>query len=134
VSVTIAAPPQVKVQDQFKIEVKATEVAGLVSAPFVLVYDPIFVEFIAGMEGDLLKKDGRSTVFRSVNDRNTGQVTFSVARGAGAGGVNGAGTIATATFKAKNQGPASFGLMGVNFTSQGGQIETLPYNTVIEVK
>jgi general secretion pathway protein D len=50
-------------------------------------------------------------------------------------GVSGSGRLATVTFRAKNQGPASFGLMGVNFTAQGGyQIDTLPYNTVVEVK
>jgi general secretion pathway protein D len=135
VSVTIAAPPLVKVKDQFVIEIKATAVSGLKSAPFVLAYDPIFVEFVGASAGDLLKNDGKQPVFRATNDKSTGQVTFNISRPDDSSAINGSGKIALVTFKARNQGPASFGLMGVNFIGQGGkQIETLPYNTVVEVK
>ncbi|MBT0662783.1 type II secretion system protein [Geobacter pelophilus] len=135
VSVTIAAPPLVKIKDQFVIEIKATAVSGLKSAPFVLAYDPIFVEFVGASAGDLLKSDGKQPVFRATNDNSTGQVTFNISKADDGSAINGSGKIALVTFKARNQGPASFGLMGVNFIGQGGkQIETLPYNTVVEVK
>ncbi|GAM10649.1 type IV pilus biogenesis and competence protein PilQ [Geobacter sp. OR-1] len=135
VSVTIAAPPLVKVKDQFVIDIKATEVSGLKSAPFILAYDPIFVEFVGASPGDLLKSDGKQPAFRAANDKSTGQVTFNISSSDDTSAVSGSGKIASVTFKARNQGPASFGLMGVNFIGLGGrQIETLPYNTVVEVK
>jgi len=41
----------------------------------------------------------------------------------------------TATFKARNQGPASFGFLGVNLADKEGKVqETIPFNTVVEVK
>jgi general secretion pathway protein D len=135
VSVTIAAPPQVKVKDQFMVDIKASEVNNLRSAPFVLSYDPIFVEFVDATAGELLKSEGKPPVFKATNDKSTGQVTFSASLPDNASPVSGSGKITTVIFRAKNQGPASFGLMGVNFIGQGGkQIETLPYNTVVEVK
>lgn len=134
-SVTIGAPPTVKVKDQFIVEIKATDAVGLQNAPFVLAYDPIFVEYVGAAEGSLLRQDGKPVTFRVADDKNTGQVTFALNRPADSGGVNGSGTLATVTFRARNQGPASFGLMAVNFTGQGGkQFDVLPYNSVVEVK
>lgn len=134
-SVTIGAPSTVKVKDQFIVEIKATDAVGLQNAPFILAYDPIFVEYVSAAEGNLLKQDGKPVSFRATDDKNTGQVTFAMSRPADAGGVNGSGTLASITFRARNQGPASFGLMAVNFTGQGGkQFDVLPYNTVVEVK
>jgi general secretion pathway protein D len=134
ISVTIGAPPTVKIKDQFTVEIKANDVNGLVNAPFILAYDPIFVEFVGAVEGDLLKKGGKPS-FKAVDDRNTGQVNFSLSLPSDAAGAVGSGRLAAATFRARNQGPASFGLMGVNFSGQGGrQFDTLPYNTVVEVK
>lgn len=135
ISVTLGAPPTIKVKDQFTVEVKATEVNGLLNAPFILAYDPIFVEFVGASEGDLLKQGGKQTTFKASDDRNTGQVTFALSLPSDAAGATGSGRLATATFRARNQGPASFGLMGVNFSGPGGrQFDVLPYNTVVEVK
>ncbi|MBI5657474.1 MAG: type II secretion system protein [Geobacter sp.] len=134
-SVTIGAPSTVKVKDQFIVEIKASDVVGLQNAPFILAYDPIFVEYVGAAEGNLLRQDGKPVTFRVTDDKNTGQVTFALNRPADSGGVNGSGTLATVTFRARNQGPASFGLMAVNFTGQGGkQFDVLPYNSVVEVK
>jgi len=134
-SVTIGAPSTVKVKDQFIVEIKATDVVGLQNAPFILAYDPIFVEYVGAAEGNLLRQDGKPVTFRVTDDKNTGQVTFALSRPADSGGVNGSGTLASVTFRARNQGPASFGLMAVNFTGQGGkQFDVLPYNSVVEVK
>ncbi|MSM38077.1 MAG: type II secretion system protein [Geobacter sp.] len=134
-SVTIGAPSTVKVKDQFIVEIKAADVVGLQNAPFILAYDPIFVEYVGAAEGNLLRQDGKAVTFRVTDDKNTGQVTFALNRPADSGGVNGSGTLATVTFRARNQGPASFGLMAINFTGQGGkQYDVLPYNSVVEVK
>lgn len=135
ISLNIGAPATVKVGEQFMAEIKVSDVKSLVNAPFVLVYDPAFLEFQAAAEGDFLNKDGKPTTFKSTVDKATGQVTITSARQPGAGGVDGGGILLTASFKAKNRGPASLGFMSVKFTNAGGKIiETIPYNTVIEIK
>lgn len=134
-SVTIAAPSSVKVKDQFMVDIKVSEVNSLRNTLFILSYDPIFLEYVDASTGQLMKSDGKTPAFKATNDKNTGQILFSISRPENIPPVSGSGKITTVTFKAKNQGPASLGLMGVNFTGQGGrQLETLPYNTVVEVK
>lgn len=131
----LVAPPSVKQNDQFTIEVRATDVKNLYTAPFTLIYDPIFVEFVAAAEGDLLKMDGKPTSFLATPDKNGGRIIVGMGRTGNVGGVNGTGSLVMATFKAKNKGPASFGLTGVNFIAPTGQrLDVVPYNTVVEVK
>ncbi len=135
ISLNIGAPASVKAGEQFMAEIKISDAKSLLNAPFVLVYDPAFLEFQAAAEGDFLNRDGKSTTFKSTVDKNTGQVTITSARQPGDGGIGGAGTLLTASFKAKSKGPASLGFMSVKFTDAGGKIiETIPYNTVIEIK
>ncbi|KAF0218296.1 MAG: proteinral secretion pathway protein [Geobacteraceae bacterium] len=133
--VNITAPKSVKVNDQFTVEIKASDVSNLYNAPFILVYDPIFLDFVGAAEGSFLKQDGKPTSFRTTVDKNTGQVTIALNRVGDVGGVSGAGTLLTATLKARNKGPASFGFMGVNFTDPAGKpLDAVPYNAVVEVQ
>ena len=135
IMLNLLAPPSVKVNDQFTVEVRVADAKNLYNAPFTLVYDPIFVDFVGIEEGGFLKKDGKPTQFRTSVDKNNGQVAVTLNRTGDAPGAGGAGTLATATFKAKNQGPASLGFIGVNFSAPGGKpLEALPYNTAVEVK
>lgn len=135
ISLNIGAPASVKVNDQFMAEIKVSDAKSLLNAPFVLVYDPAFLEFQAAAEGDFLKKDGKPSSFKTKVDKVTGQVTVIMGRQPESGGVEGSGTLLTASFKAKNKGPASLGFMSVKFSDVGGKIiDTIPYNTVIEVK
>ena len=134
-TVSVVAPKSVKKNEQFRVDVQVTNAAGLYKSPFTMVYDPIFVEFVGAAEGLLLKQDGKPTTFQSSVDKNTGQVTVTVARVGDAGGITGSGALMTATFRAKNQGPASFGFLGVNLLDSAGKVqEAIPFNTVVEVK
>jgi general secretion pathway protein D len=131
----LSAPASTNLNDQFAVEVRVTDTNGLASAPFILQYDPIFVEFLRADEGGLMKQDGKPTSFQASDDRNVGRLTVSLSRPGNTGGVNGTGTLMTATFKARNRGPASFGLTGVNFAGPTGQtLDVVPYNTIVEVK
>lgn len=135
ITLNIAAPASVKVNDQFTVEIKANNASNLISAPFTLVYDPIFLELIGVTEGKLMKQDGKSTTFRPTIDKVTGQVAVSLNRSNDLGGVTGSGVLATATFKAKNEGPASMGFVDVGFTAPGGKpLETISYSAVVQVK
>lgn len=131
----IAAPSSATVGQQFSLDIKISDVTDLANAPFVLTYDPIFVDFVSISEGTLLKKDGKPTTFSSKADAAAGTVTVSLARVAGNGGVSGVGTLATASFRAKNQGPASFAFRNPAFTSSyGSALNILPFSTAVDIR
>lgn len=134
-TLSVVAPKAVKKNDTFTIEVQVSNAANVFKAPFTMVYDPIFVEFVGATEGGFLKQGGTQTTFQTTVDKNTGQIAVMMNRAGDASGVNGSGPLMTATFKARNQGPASFGFLGVNLADKEGKVqETIPFNTVVEVK
>ncbi len=82
-----------------------------------------------------MKQDGKATDFKPTIDKVTGQIAVNISRHMDLGGISGSGTLMTATFKAKNEGPAAMGFVDVNFTALGGKpLETLSYSSVVEVK
>ncbi len=131
----IAAPSSVSIGQQFNLDLKISDVKDLANAQFVLTYDPVFVDFVAMSEGSLLKKDGKGTIYNSRNDAAAGMVTVSLVREAGNSGVSGAGTLVTASFRAKNQGPASFAFSNPVFTSSyGAALNILPFSTAVDIR
>lgn len=131
----IAAPPSVAVGQQFTLDIKVEAVSDLLNAPFVFSYDPIFVEFISVTEGPFMKKDGKTTTFSSKAGAADGSVSINLARTAGSGGVSGGGTLASALFRAKNQGPAGFAFRSVGFTGVNGSALTiLPFSTAVDIR
>ncbi len=125
----------VKVGEQFAVEVRGTNLQNIYSAPFTLVYDPLFVDFVGVVEGGLLKQDGKPTVFQSSVDPATGRLTVTLSRVGQVVGVSGAGTLVTVQLRAKKAGPASLGLQNLNFTAAGGTpLEMLPYSALVEIK
>ncbi len=131
----IAAPASASVGQQFSLDIKITDVKDLFNAPFVLTYDPVFVDFVAIGESSFMKKDGRQTVFTSKVDPAAGTVTVTLGRIAGDSGVTGGGTLATASFRAKNQGPANFAFRNAAFsTSYGAGLNILPFSTAVDIR
>lgn len=131
----IAAPSSVTLGQQFNIDIKLNGVTDLAAAPFVLTYDPIFVEFVSMSEGMFMKSDGKPTAYSNKADPAAGTVTVGLARAAGSGGVSGGGTLVTAVFRAKNQGPASFAFRNVTFSGSNGSAQTiLPFSTAVDVR
>lgn len=131
----IAAPSSVQVGQQFTIDIKISEVKDLANAPFVLSYDPVFVDFISVTEGPFLKKDGKQTIFSSKADSASGAVTVALKRAPGSEGVSGAGILASASFRAKNQGPASFAFRNAAFiSSYSASLNILPFSTAVDVR
>ncbi len=131
----IAAPSSATVGQQFTIDIKISDVTDLANAPFILTYDPVFVDFISMSEGAYLKKDGKETTFSSRANSAAGTVTVTLARSAGNSGVTGGGTLVTATFRAKNQGPASFAFRNSAFTSSyGAALNILPFSTAVDIR
>lgn len=131
----IAAPPSATVGQQFSLDIKINDVTDLFSAPFVLTYDPNFVDFMTISEGTLMNRDGKQTAFTSRSDAAGGTVTVELVRGAGNSGVSGGGTLATAIFRAKNQGPANFAFRSTAFTSaSGAALNILPFSTAVDIR
>lgn len=131
----ISAPSVASVGEQFILDIKISEVNDLAKVPFVLTFDPAFVDFVAVSEGPFLKNDGKPTTFSSMADPATGTVTVTLERTAGSGGVNGGGTLATALFKAKKQGSANFVFESVAFTSsQAAPLNILPFSTAVDIR
>jgi general secretion pathway protein D len=131
----IAAPSSVTVGQQFSLDIKISEVKDLANAPFVLTFDPVFVDFVAISEGAFLKKDGKPTVFSSKSDSAGGTVTVTLGQVAGNDGVSGGGMLATVSFRAKNKGPASFAFKNTAFTSSSGSaLNVLPFSTAVDIR
>ncbi|MDD2897118.1 MAG: type II secretion system protein [Desulfuromonadaceae bacterium] len=131
----IAAPSAVTVGQQFNIDIKISAVTDLTNSPFVLAFDPIFVDFVSINEGSFMKMDGKPTTFSSKVDAAAGTVTISLSRGVESGGVSGSGILATASFKAKNKGPANFAFKHSEFTSsKGTALSILPFSTAVDVR
>ncbi|MDA8413272.1 MAG: cohesin domain-containing protein [Desulfobacteraceae bacterium] len=133
--VQIAAPAGIDVGQQFYVDIKASDVQDMAGATLVLSYDPKFVEYVSTTEGVFLKKDGKPTTFSSTANPAEGTLTILMSRAPNSGGMTGAGTIASALFRAKGKGGASFGFQSVNFTSADGkQLEMLPFSTAVNVR
>jgi general secretion pathway protein D len=131
----LTAPSSVKMNEQFNVEVVGSNMANLYNAPFVLSYDPAFLDYMGASEGSLLKSDGKPTVFQATGVKNSGQVAVNLARTGNDSGMNGTGTLVTVIFKAKKPGAAGLGFVKANFTDPGGKpLSVIPFNTVVEVK
>jgi general secretion pathway protein D len=134
-SMSLDVPATVGVGEQFSVEVKVEGIKELYGAPFTLIYDPIFAEYLGAAEGGFLKQDGKTTTFSAVNDPAGGKVGITLQRTGDVGGVTGNGVLLKATFKAKNAGPLNLGFSGVNFTAPGGKsLLMVPYNVLVDVK
>jgi general secretion pathway protein D len=135
IPLSIAAPASVKEAESFKVEIVASNVTNLYSAPFVLSYNTSILDFESATEGPFLKKDGKPTAFQASGAKGSGQITVNLSRSGNVGGMNGAGTLATLIFKAKSKGLANLGITTAYFTDPGGKpLDVIPFNTVVEVK
>jgi general secretion pathway protein D len=131
----IAAPSSATVGQLFSLDIKISNVTDLINSPFVLTFDPVFVDFVSVVEGTFMKKDGKPTSFSSKTDPATGTVSISLLRSQEGSGITGNGILATGMFKAKNKGPASFGFKSTAFTSStGSALSILPFSTAVDIR
>ncbi len=131
----IAAPSSVSVGQQFSLDIKVSDVDDLAIAPFVLTYDPVLVDFVEISEGSFMKQDGKPTIFGSTADPVAGRVTVTFERASGNIGISGGGLLATASFKAKKQGPVNFAFRSTVFkSSTGSALNILPFSTAVDIR
>ncbi|HEX9024029.1 MAG TPA: cohesin domain-containing protein [Geobacteraceae bacterium] len=131
----IAAPPQAAVNDLLSVTVTVGNASGLFSAPFILTYDPAILEFVEASEGNLLKSDGKKTVFQFVNPKQGGVVTVNLSRIKDSGGVSGSGVLASLAFRVIGRGIANLGFSSVHFTDPAGKtLDVMPFNTIVNAQ
>lgn len=131
----IAAPPTIKVNDSFPVEVVISGVNNLYNAPLTLEFDPLSLDFIGAAEGAFLKKDGKPTAFQVNVNKEIGLVEVNLSRVGDVGGVSGSGTLAVITFRAKEKGAVNLGFGTADFSSPGGVVmDAVLYNKVVEIK
>lgn len=135
VVLNISAPAAVKVNDEFRAEVVVSDANNLYNAPFVLSYDPAYLDYVGAAEGAFLKKDGKPTTFQAKVHKENGELEVRLGRVGKVGGVSGAGTLAVITFKAKAKGVANVGFSGGDFSTPDNKTMDVDlYSRVVEVK
>lgn len=135
VSLKVTAPAAVKMNEQFNADIMVTDAQNLFTTPLTVIYDPSVLEAVSVAEGDLLKQDGRKTLFTNKIDNQNGQLSVKISREDGAGGVFGVGNLLSIKFKAKAAGPASIGFVGVKLADANGKhLDSILYNAVVEIK
>jgi general secretion pathway protein D len=134
VSLNIAAPASVKVNDQFEIVINAANAQNLYNAVFVLTFDPTKLQVVTQSEGNFLKQDGSPISFQAFAANKRGELWLSTAR-LGVTGATGSGAIASVVMRAIAPGGASVGFSNVNFSTQAGaSIPVMPFKSIVEVK
>lgn len=110
------APPQIKVGEQFTVALRLTTSGAITGLPMLIAFDPAALQVASVQEGDFLSQGGAPTNFSQRVDPAQGRIFIAAVRqdsGAGAVGVNGAGTVASVTFKAIKNGTAKVELLSV---------------------
>ena len=99
------APENVKVGQEFKVEVVVKTDGQLRSLPMQLAFDPAAFEVVQVQEGAFFRQGGEKTSFAHNVDRANGRIFVGIARTSG--GVKGEDTLLTVTFRARSAKPRS---------------------------
>jgi general secretion pathway protein D len=135
-AVNIVAPKTVDLNKEFQIDLVVSDVTDMYNGVLIVQYDPALIDFVSAREGSFLKSDGKPTSFGTNLSRDKGRLTVMLNRVGKVGGVNGSGTLATITLKAKQKGTAVLGVGDAYIISPAGT-KPLPvdtYSTVTEVR
>ncbi|MBI3562997.1 MAG: secretin and TonB N-terminal domain-containing protein [Gammaproteobacteria bacterium] len=92
-------PAQVSVGKEIQVTLEAQTTQPLGTLSFTLDYDPTVMTITKVAQGELLKQDGKKTIFTDKIDAKDGHIFTQVSR-VGKDGTTGKGSIATFTFKA----------------------------------
>jgi general secretion pathway protein D len=110
VSLAWQGPAQVKVGEQFSVQLRVNSQPALRSMPALLGYDPQVFQVVNVQEGDFFKQANGKTSFSQRVDAGQGKVFVALVRQSGSGndaGINGSGSLATVTLKAVKAAPAA---------------------------
>lgn len=108
ISVNWVGPAQVKVGEQFSAVLRVTSQGALRGLPLMVGFDPQSLQVVSVQEGEFFKQAGGRTSFSQRVDPAQGKVFVAAVRQGTSGadaGINGAGSVATVTFKAMKANP-----------------------------
>lgn len=134
------APAQVKVGEQFSAVLRINSQAALRGIPLLVGFDPQILQMANVQEGDFLKQNGGQTSFTQRVDPAQGMIYITSIRLNDVGndsGTNGAGSVATVTFKALKAGAAKVQLLSaspeVATSGSSKAAAKLPVEQVIQI-
>jgi hypothetical protein len=112
-----------------------SNVKDLAAAPMRVKYDAAMLKLVEVTAGSFLGELGKQVIFSEVRSRQGGETKIQLQRLAGAGGVDGSGTLLTLKFEAKSPGLASISV--ADFSLRDSKLQSLqaaPPQTSVVVK
>lgn len=131
--VTLAwqGPQQVRSGEQFSTVLRMQSGQSINGVAGLVAFDPAYVQVVGVAEGDFFGKGGAQTNFSSRVDPVSGKVFLVAIRQGGA--INGAGTLATVTFKAVQSTPQT-AIQVLSMTPEPeGSVAPIPLEHVLSV-
>ncbi len=131
--VTLAwqGPQQVRSGEQFSTVLRIQSGQSINGIAGLVAFDPAYVQVVGVAEGDYFGKGGAQTNFSSRVDPVSGRIFLVAIRQGGA--INGAGTLATVTFKAVKSGPQT-AIQLLSLTPEPeGSVVPIPLEHVLSV-
>ena len=119
--ISIAGPASTAVGDELDLSINISSSQKVVSVPFYVRYDPVFIEFIKATEGSFMKKDGKSATFMTSNDATKGRLIVGNSRLGDRDGISGQGDLMSVKFKAKKIGSTKIYFENYRVTDGGGK-------------
>jgi general secretion pathway protein D len=119
------APAEGPLGSAITVSLMVENVTDLFTAPLRLQFDPKVLRLNDVTPGGLLTSDGKPLLPMSKNIMNdTGEVSVTVSRAPGAGGVSGSGTLVTFVFQAAAKGTATVSLP--DFALRDSKLQQIP--------
>ena len=119
--IAFSSVSEVKVGDQFTVDVLVESVVDLAGWQANLLFDSDILEFKQVEEGSFLKQEGGQTFWQpGKSDMKRGTVSGISAAFLGLGGVSGTGKLMTVTFKAKLSGVSVLDLGNLHLGNPSG--------------
>jgi len=134
-AVMVPSAAEVKTGATVTVQVNVSNVKDLAAAPMRVKYDAALLKLVEVKAGGFLGEFGKQVIFSEVRSRQGGETKIQLQRLAGAGGVDGSGTLLTLKFEAKSAGVASISMADFSLRDSKLQsLQTAPPQTSVVVK
>ncbi|MDT8316412.1 MAG: cohesin domain-containing protein [bacterium] len=120
--ISIAGPASAAVDDEIDLSINISSSQKVVSVPFYVRYDPVFLEFTKATEGTFMKMDGKSATFMTSNDATKGRLIVGNSRLGDRDGISGQGDLMSVRFKARKNGSTNVYLENYRVTDGSGKV------------
>jgi general secretion pathway protein D len=134
-AVMVPSAAEVATGSTVTVQVNVSNVKDLAAAPMRVKYDAAMLKLVEVTAGSFLGELGKQVIFSEVRSRQGGETKIQLQRLAGAGGVDGSGTLLTLKFEAKSPGLASISV--ADFSLRDSKLQSLqaaPPQTSVVVK